>query len=88
MVCNSCLGSVIVQTGYIGTILTPKRVHLRSIRRTLYVAAGLNFWLNREFQMSAKMMVDSSATSNQGAVVDMFPEKDEDGGFVSGGWKR
>ncbi|XWS37954.1 hypothetical protein CRYUN_Cryun19dG0089500 [Craigia yunnanensis] len=86
MVCNSCLRSVIVQTGYIGTILTPKRVHLRSIR-TLYVAAGLNFWLNREFRTSARMMVDSSATANQGTVVDMFPVKDEDGGYVSGGWK-
>ena len=87
MVCNSCLRSVIIQTGYIGTILTPKRVHLRSIGRTLYVGAGLNFWLNREFR-SARMMLDSSATASQGHVVDMFPEKDEDGGFVSGGWKR
>lgn len=34
------------------------------------------------------MMVDSSATANQGPVVDKFPEKDEDGGYVSGGWKR
>ncbi|XWS50388.1 hypothetical protein CRYUN_Cryun12cG0083600 [Craigia yunnanensis] len=87
MVCNSCLRSVIIQNGYIGTILTPKRVHLRSIGRTLYFSAGLNFWLNREFRTSARMMVDSSATASQGPVVDMFPEKDEDGGYVSGGWK-
>ncbi|XP_021295755.1 probable protein phosphatase 2C 76 isoform X1 [Herrania umbratica] len=87
MVCNSCLRSVIVQTGHIGTLLTPKRVHLRSVGRTSHVGAGLTFWWNREFQTSAKMMVDTGATASQGPVVNMFPEKDDDGGYVSGGWK-
>ncbi|XP_022764050.1 probable protein phosphatase 2C 76 isoform X1 [Durio zibethinus] len=67
--------------------INPKRVHLRSIGRTLYVFGGLNFWLNSEFQTSARMMVDSSATAKQRPIVDMFREKDEDGGYVSGGWK-
>lgn len=34
------------------------------------------------------MMVDSGATTNQGPVVDMISEKDGDGGYVTGGWKR
>ncbi|XWS48526.1 hypothetical protein CRYUN_Cryun13aG0085600 [Craigia yunnanensis] len=87
MVCGSCLRIVIVQTGLIGTILTPKRVHLRSIGRTLYVGAGFTFWWNREFRTSVKMMVDSGATANQGPIADTFPEKDVDGGYVRGGWK-
>ncbi|XP_039069572.1 probable protein phosphatase 2C 76 isoform X2 [Hibiscus syriacus] len=40
MVCNSCLKSIIVQTGQIGTILTWKRLHLRSTARTLYAGAA------------------------------------------------
>ncbi|OMO99628.1 phosphatase 2C (PP2C)-like protein [Corchorus capsularis] len=87
MVCNSCLRSVIVQTGHIGTILNPRRAHLRSVVRTVYLRAGLTSWWNRQFGMSAKMMIDAGSTANQARVVDMFPEKDDDGGYVSGGWK-
>ncbi|XVF53428.1 hypothetical protein PTKIN_Ptkin05aG0098800 [Pterospermum kingtungense] len=87
MLCNSWLRSVIVQTEYIRTIFSPKSLHLRRIGRTLYVGAGLSIWLNREFRTTARMMVDSSAAAKQGPVVDKFPEKDEDGGYVSGGWK-
>ncbi|GMI99662.1 hypothetical protein like AT5G53140 [Hibiscus trionum] len=87
MVCNSCLKSVIVQTGQIGTILTRKRLHLRSTARTLYAGgAGLNFSWNRDFRTSTRMMVDSGAAASRGPVVHKFPEKD-DGGYVSGGWK-
>ncbi|XP_022738265.1 probable protein phosphatase 2C 76 [Durio zibethinus] len=88
MVCSSCVRSIIVQTAHIGKILTPKRVHLQSIGRNLYVAAGgVKFWWNREFRTNARMMVHSGATANQGPVVDMFLEKDDDGGYVSGRWK-
>ncbi|XVE58397.1 hypothetical protein DITRI_Ditri04bG0166400 [Diplodiscus trichospermus] len=87
MICSSCLRSVIVHTGLVRTLLTPKRVPLRSRGRTLYVAAGLTFWSSREYKSSVKMMVDSGATANQGHVVDTFPQKDDDGGHASGGWK-
>jgi len=33
------------------------------------------------------MMVDTSATEKGVPIVDVLPEKDEDGGFASGGWK-
>ncbi|CAK9318200.1 unnamed protein product [Citrullus colocynthis] len=33
------------------------------------------------------MMVDTGASENRGPVVDKHPEKDEDGGYTSGGWK-
>uniref|UniRef100_A0A0A0LCQ4 protein-serine/threonine phosphatase n=2 Tax=Cucumis sativus TaxID=3659 RepID=A0A0A0LCQ4_CUCSA len=33
------------------------------------------------------MMVDTGASENRGPIVDKHPEKDEDGGYTSGGWK-
>ncbi|KAI3735392.1 hypothetical protein L6452_14888 [Arctium lappa] len=33
------------------------------------------------------MMVDNSATANHGLITDTSPEKDNDGGYASGGWK-
>ncbi|XP_022923113.1 probable protein phosphatase 2C 76 [Cucurbita moschata] len=33
------------------------------------------------------MMVDTGASENRAPVVDKHPEKDEDGGYASGGWK-
>uniref|UniRef100_A0A2N9GIV1 PPM-type phosphatase domain-containing protein n=1 Tax=Fagus sylvatica TaxID=28930 RepID=A0A2N9GIV1_FAGSY len=33
------------------------------------------------------MMVDTSATEERGSIVEVLHEKDEDGGFASGGWK-
>ncbi|KAF2312156.1 hypothetical protein GH714_028315 [Hevea brasiliensis] len=37
--------------------------------------------------MNLSMMVDSGSTAKRGPVVDVFPERDDDGGYVSGGWK-
>lgn len=34
------------------------------------------------------MMVDSGATAKGGPVTDILPEKDDDGIYASGGWKR
>lgn len=36
------------------------------------------------------MMVETGASANAkgGPVVDVLPEKDDDGGYASGGWKR
>lgn len=33
------------------------------------------------------MMVDCGTTA-KGPTVDVLPEKDDDGGYASGGWKR
>lgn len=33
-------------------------------------------------------MVDSGANAKGGPVIDILSEKDEDGGYASGGWKR
>ncbi|GFY84095.1 protein phosphatase 2C family protein [Actinidia rufa] len=33
------------------------------------------------------MMVDTGATANRGPIFDILPEKDDDGGYASGGWK-
>lgn len=34
------------------------------------------------------MMVDSDSTDTRGPTVDLLKEKEDDGGFVSGWWKR
>ena len=34
------------------------------------------------------MMVDTGASENRRPIVDKHPEKNEDGGYASGGWKR
>ncbi|KAL5568328.1 hypothetical protein UlMin_024903 [Ulmus minor] len=33
------------------------------------------------------MMVDTAATDKRGPIIDVLPEKDEEGGYSSGGWK-
>lgn len=78
--------NVIVQAGHIG-IFSKGRVQLSDIQRSLHAALGLkNFW-NRDFRKSSRMMVDASAPEKGGPIV-VLPERDEDGRFASGGWKR
>lgn len=47
-----------------------------------------HYTLKRELSMNLSMMVDSGSTAKREAVVDVLKEKDEAGGYVSGGWKR
>ncbi|KAJ0098530.1 hypothetical protein Patl1_20324 [Pistacia atlantica] len=87
MVCSSCLRSVIVRAGKIG-ILTKRRVQISNTWRSLHACVGVNYTWNCEFRRSLKMMVDSSgAAAKRGPIVDILPEKEDDGGYVSGGWK-
>ncbi|XP_031251298.1 probable protein phosphatase 2C 76 [Pistacia vera] len=87
MVCSSCLRSVIVRAGKIG-ILTKRRVQISNSWRSLHACVGVNYTWNCEFRRSLKMMVDSSgAAAKRGPIVDILPEKEDDGGYVSGGWK-
>lgn len=88
MVCNSYLRSLIVRAGRIG-ILTKRRVQISNTRRSLHACVGVSYTWNCEFRRSFKMMVDSSgAAAKRGPIVDILPEKEDDGGYVSGGWKR
>ncbi|KAK3219010.1 hypothetical protein Dsin_012980 [Dipteronia sinensis] len=88
MVCNSYLRSLIIQAGNTG-ILTKTRVRLNNIQRSLHAgpAVGLNYTWRCEFRRYLKMMVDSGAAAKRGPVTDLLMDKDDDGGFVSGGWK-
>ncbi|KAK2654140.1 hypothetical protein Ddye_013996 [Dipteronia dyeriana] len=88
MVCNSYLRSLIIRAGNSG-IFTKTRVRLNNIQRSLHAgpALGLNYTWRCEFRRCVKMMVDSGAAAKRGPVTDLLPDKDDDGGFVSGGWK-
>lgn len=76
--------SVIVQVGHIGVFSKSK---LGDIHRSFHAGLGLNYFWNRQYRTSLRMMVDTSATEKGVPIVDVLPEKDEDGGFASGGWK-
>ncbi|KAL4594926.1 putative protein phosphatase 2C 76 isoform X2 [Castanea sativa] len=78
--------NVIAQAGCIG-VFSKSIVQLCSRRRSLYVGLELNYLWNRQFRTNLRMMVDTSATEERRPIVDVLHEKDEDGGFATGGWK-
>ncbi|XP_021643304.2 probable protein phosphatase 2C 76 isoform X2 [Hevea brasiliensis] len=82
MICNASIRSVIAQGG----ILSKTRSQLSNIR-SLHAGLHLSYTLKPELSMNLSMMVDSDSTAKRGPVVDVFPERDDDGGYVSGGWK-
>ncbi|KAJ4705870.1 Protein phosphatase 2C family protein [Melia azedarach] len=86
MICNSCIRSVIVRAGNV-VIFAKRRVQLSNTHKSLHAGVGINYTWNCEFRRSFKMMVDSGSTAKRGPLVDMLPEKEDDGGYVSGGWK-
>lgn len=87
MVCSSCIRNVIVQAGHIGQSAVGS-VQLRAIHRSLSASLGLKGNWNRDFGSSIKMMIDAGATAKGGPIIDVLPEKEDDGGYASGGWKR
>ncbi|XP_020226408.1 probable protein phosphatase 2C 76 [Cajanus cajan] len=82
MVCSSCVRSLFVQAG-----IFANRVKINGIGRSLRAARGFSYWPIREYKTSIGMMVDTGSMSRAGPLVDMMPEKDDDGRFASGGWK-
>ena len=84
MVCSSCVRSLVVQAGTFA-----KRVKINSIGRSLQAVPSISYSPSREFKTITVMMVDTGSVSRRaGPLVDMVSEKDEDGRFASGGWKR
>ncbi|KAM7463701.1 hypothetical protein LguiA_031822 [Lonicera macranthoides] len=94
MVCNICLRSVILQGGHIGK-LTAGGVQFRTIKRSLITTQSrslittqsrTSFW-NWKFTTARNMMVDTAAPTEGGPTMDPSSEKDDNGGYASGGWK-
>ncbi|KAJ8747873.1 hypothetical protein K2173_013041 [Erythroxylum novogranatense] len=83
MVCNSCLRIAIAQV----CVFSKPIVQLRNARKSLHVGLSLGHTWDRGFFRGISMMVDSSSAANRGPIADVFKEKNEDGGYVSGGWK-
>lgn len=85
MLCNSYLRSVSFLAGDLG-----RHIEVRQIRHISGVSCAANCltnWWKHKCGTMANMMVDSIATA-KGSVVDVPPEKLDDGSYVSGGWKR
>ncbi|KAJ4843429.1 hypothetical protein Tsubulata_021597 [Turnera subulata] len=88
MVCSSCVRSVLLQAG----VLCKTRVgRWGNVGRSLNAGRfGVNFSWNRCDHFagtSLRMMVDSASNVKGVTMHDMLPEKDDDGGYASGGWK-
>lgn len=85
MLCNSVLRAVNILAGRIG--------RHSEVRRLRYICGGSStvdscssLW-SYKFGRTRTMMVDCGTTA-KGPTVDVLPEKDDDGGYASGGWKR
>lgn len=74
---------MIAQAGHIVTF-TKARVHLNNFERIRKCA---NPW-NRAFRTSLRMMVDAGEMEKRGSILDVLPDKNEDGEYTSGGLKR
>ncbi|KAA0050431.1 hypothetical protein IC582_013212 [Cucumis melo] len=85
MVCSYNIRNVIAQAGHIGII--NRRIQINNIWRSLPSNLGFVHTWKREYRISLMMMVDTGASENRRPIVDKHPEKDEDGGYTSGGWK-
>lgn len=80
---------VIVRVGHIG-VISRSKLQLDDIQRSFHAGLGLNHLWNsksRTSLRSLRMMVDTSATEKRVPITDVLSEKDENGGFASGGWK-
>ncbi|XP_062120216.1 probable protein phosphatase 2C 76 [Humulus lupulus] len=86
MLCKSCLRNVIVQAGHLGAFPQKGLLQVSSTGKRSNEGLSLTSWWNRQFKTSLRMMVDTGASTKQGTIIDMLPDKDE-GGFSSGGWK-
>ncbi|GER25186.1 protein phosphatase 2C family protein [Striga asiatica] len=84
MLCNIFLRSVNLWTRHIWRY-TDKR-HFSNISGGFNATRSLNYLWVRKRGHTRKMMVDSSASA-EGSMFDILPEKCDDGGYASGGWK-
>ncbi|XP_028806827.1 probable protein phosphatase 2C 76 isoform X1 [Neltuma alba] len=82
MVYSSCIRSLVVQVRSF-----TNKVQFYNIVRSLHKVPSITYSWNRGFKTSIGMMVNTGVMSNPGPIVDMLAEKDDDGGFASGGWK-
>lgn len=85
MLCTSFLRSVNLWAGNIERSI--------EVGRFRYICGGSNatcrltYLWDRKFVGTRKMMVDSGSSARR-PIIDVLTEKDDDGGFASGGWKR
>ncbi|XP_057950436.1 probable protein phosphatase 2C 76 isoform X3 [Malania oleifera] len=87
MLCGSCIRSVILRAGNIGR-LAEGVLPLGVVKRSSHAILGLKDLWNHKFWTGVRMMVDTGSMDKQGPIIDVLPEKDDDGGYLSGGWRR
>lgn len=88
MLCNNWLRSVIIRGGRVRNYNIEGRLLSSWGGRSLNAAKSFSYLSGCKFTTTRKMMVDSGAAAKGGPIGDVLPEKDDDGGYASGGWKR
>ncbi|KAI7733985.1 hypothetical protein M8C21_032566 [Ambrosia artemisiifolia] len=87
MVCSSYLKTVILQAGKYIQKVTRGLGQFTNLRRSPKTISAVRFSSDRIFPSFRKMMVDTGASTNRGMSASNSPEKVDDGGYASGGWK-
>lgn len=87
MVCSSHLKTLILQAGNIRKVAQGLS-QFASFRTSLKTTSAARFPSYQVFPSLRKMMVDTEATANRGLTNTPLTEKEDDGGYASGGWKR
>ncbi|MCD9640447.1 hypothetical protein HAX54_025752 [Datura stramonium] len=85
MLCNSCVRFVFVQAAHIDAYIEQRQ--LVKLGKSLNATRGLSYSWNSLYTARRRMMVDTGATAKGGPIVDPSQEKDDSGGYASGGWK-
>ncbi|KAJ0963015.1 hypothetical protein J5N97_028137 [Dioscorea zingiberensis] len=88
--CASSVRNFIVRTTNLKDLSCVGSGHFKVTARDLYARTGVSYHSGcHGFRAIYTMMVDSGASAEPGAVVNMLSEKDRvgDGGYASGGWK-
>ena len=89
MVCGSWLRYVVSVT-VLNRVLTrgvKYSVHRTVLESGPFLTYAQSYKL-RSIMASAKMMLDTSSTEDERFIVDNVAEKEDDGGYASGGRKR
>lgn len=85
MLCNSCVRFVDFQAAHIYRHIEGRQ--FIKLIKSLNATRSISYSWNSVYTTKRTMMVDTGATAKGGPVVDVSLEKDDSGGYASGGWK-
>ncbi|XP_059304649.1 probable protein phosphatase 2C 76 isoform X1 [Lycium ferocissimum] len=85
MLCNSCVKFVVYRVARIDRNIEQRQ--FIKLVKSLNATGNVSYCWNSLYTARRTMMVDTGASAKGGPVVDVSLEKDDSGGYASGGWK-